>query len=281
MHKNIELLTYSEVEDVEGSIGNFKVKVRKKQTYVDWNKCTGCGACAEVCPAKVPDEFNCGLNTRGAVYIQFAQAVPKKAVVDMDNCLNCGKRIQGTEPKISKKTGKPILAPCEKACPAGAIDRSLKLDPEGKIIELEVGSIIVATGFQVMEKDWFKEFAPKSPNVITALQLERLISSTGPMGGKLLRPSDKEKPKTVTFVSCVGSRDEKFHTYCSRVCCMYMIKQARLLKEKYPDLEINMHFIDVRTPGKGYDEYYTGARKMGINIFKGKVGGLEILPEDR
>jgi heterodisulfide reductase subunit A len=101
------------------------------------------------------------------------------------------------------------------------------------------------------------------------------------MGGKLLRPSDKEKPKTVTFVSCVGSRDEKFHTYCSRVCCMYMIKQARLLKEKYPDLEINMHFIDVRTPGKGYDEYYTGARKMGINIFKGKVGGLEILPGDR
>jgi len=281
MHKNIELLTCSEVEDVEGSIGNLKVKVRKKQTYVDWNKCTGCGACAEVCPAKVPDEFNCGLNTRGAVYIQFAQAVPKKAVVDMDNCLNCGKRIQGTEPKISKKTGKPILAPCEKACPAGAIDRSLKLNPEGEIIELEVGSIIVATGFQVMEKDWFKEFAPKSPNVITALQLERLISSTGPMGGKLLRPSDKEKPKTVTFVSCVGSRDEKFHTYCSRVCCMYMIKQARLLKEKYPDLEINMHFIDVRTPGKGYDEYYTGARKMGINIFKGKVGGLEILPGDR
>ncbi|HCO12133.1 MAG TPA: disulfide reductase, partial [Desulfonauticus sp.] len=112
-------------------------------------------------------------------------------------------------------------------------------------------------------------------------QLERLISSIGPTGGKLLRPSDNEKPHTITFVSCVGSRDEKYHTYCSRVCCMYMIKQARLIKEKYPDININMHFIDVRSPGKGYDEYYVGARKMGINIFKGKVGGLEILPGDR
>ncbi|MDK2922528.1 MAG: heterodisulfide reductase subunit, partial [Desulfonauticus sp.] len=138
-----------------------------------------------------------------------------------------------------------------------------------------------ATGFKVMEKDWFKEFAPKSPNVITALQLERLISATGPTGGKLLRPSDNEKPHTLTFISCVGSRDEKYHTYCSGICCMYMLKQARLLKEKYPDLNINMHFIDVRTPGKDYDEYYVGARKMGINIFKGKVGGLEILPGDR
>ena len=123
--------------------------------------------------------------------------------------------------------------------------------------------------------------APKSPNVITALQLERLISATGPTEGKLLRPSDNEKPHTLTFVSCMGSRDDHFHTYCSRVCCMYMIKQARLLKEKYPDLVINMHFIDVRTAGKDYDEYYTGARKMGINFFKGKVGGLEMLPGEK
>jgi len=280
-HPNIELMTYSEIEAVEGYIGNFKVKVRKKQTYVDWNKCTGCGACAEVCPAKVPDEFNCGLNNRGAVYIHFPQAVPKKAVVDIEHCKNCDGRKYGEEPRISKKTGKPILAPCQKACPADAIDRSIAYDPEGEIVEVEVGSIVVATGYKVMEKDWFKELAPHSANVITALQLERLISATGPTGGKFVRPSDGEKPHTITFVSCVGSRDEKFHTHCSRICCMYMIKQARLLKEKYPDLNINMHFIDVRTPGKEYDEYYTGARRMGINIFRGKVGGLEELAGDR
>ena len=277
-HPNVEVLAYAEVDDVDGYIGNFTVKVRQKQAYVDWNKCTGCGDCAAVCPAKVPDAFNAGLDMRRAAYIMFPQAVPKKAVVDMDHCKNCAGRTIGSEPKLSKKTGKPLLAPCEKACPADAINRSLPLDPKGTIKEIEVGSIVVATGFQVMEKEWFKEMAPKSPNVITALQLERLISATGPTEGKLLRPSDNQKPHTLTFVSCMGSRDEHFHTYCSRVCCMYMIKQARLLKEKYPDLIINMHFIDVRTAGKDYDEYYTGSRKMGINIFKGKVGGLEVLP---
>ncbi len=277
-HPNIELLTYSEVDDVEGYIGNFTVKVRQKQTYIDWKKCTGCGACAEKCPAKTPDAFNSGLSNRHAAYIHFPQAVPKKAVIDMGACINCAGRTIGSEPRISKKTGEPIYAPCEKACPAGAIDRSLALDPNGTIRELKVGSIVVATGFKVMEKENFKEFAPDCENVITALQLERLISATGPTGGKLLVPGTVNKPHTMTFVSCVGSRDERFHTHCSRVCCMYMIKQARLLKEKYPDLSINMHFMDVRAAGKGYDEYYTGARAMGINIFRGKVGGVEKLP---
>ncbi|MGL1930581.1 MAG: CoB--CoM heterodisulfide reductase iron-sulfur subunit A family protein [Desulfotalea sp.] len=280
-HPNIETFAYSEVADVQGYIGNFTVKVRQKQTYVDWAKCTGCGDCATKCPAKTPDEFNTGLDDRRAAYIMFPQAVPKKAVIDMDTCINCIGREIGTEPKISKKTGKPMLAPCEKACPADAIDRTKMLDPEGTITEIEVGTIVVATGLQVMEKESFKEMAPESKNVITGLQLERLISATGPTGGKLLRPSDNEKPKTLTFVSCMGSRDKNHHTYCSRVCCMYMIKQARLLKEKYPDLVINMHFMDIRTAGKDYDEYYTGARDMGINIFRGKVGGLEQLKEDK
>jgi len=280
-HPNIHTMTFSEVDDVEGYIGNFTVKVRRKQAYVDWEKCTGCGDCAAKCPSKTPDLFNAGLSDRRAAYIMFPQAVPKKAVVDIDHCINCGGRVIGSQPKINEKTGKPILAPCERACPAGAIDRSLPLDPLGSLTEIKVGSIVVATGYQVMDKGWFKEMAPNSPNVITALQLERLISATGPTGGKLLRPSDNEKPHTLTFVSCVGSRDANHHTYCSRFCCMYMIKQARLLKEKYPDLTINMHFIDVRSNGKGYDEYYTGAREMGINFFKGKVGGLEILPGDK
>lgn len=269
------------MDDVEGYIGNFLVKVRRKQTYVDWSKCTGCGECASKCPSKVPDEFNGGLSDRRAAYIMFPQAVPKKAVVDMDHCLNCAGRKIGTLPKVNEKTGKPILSPCERACPAGAIDRSLAWDPEGTIQEIKVGSIVVATGYQVMDKVWFKEMAPDSPNVITALQMERIISATGPSEGKLVRPSDHEKPHTITFVSCMGSRDEHFHTYCSRFCCMYMIKQARLIREKYPDIVINMHFIDVRAFGKGYEEYYTGAREMGINFFRGKVGGLEILPGDR
>ncbi|HDQ40901.1 MAG TPA: CoB--CoM heterodisulfide reductase iron-sulfur subunit A family protein [Desulfonatronum sp.] len=281
-HPNVKLMTYSEVEDVDGYIGNFTVKVRRKQTYIDWQKCTGCGACAEACPVRTTNEFNQGMDKRPAAYIHFPQAVPKKAVVDMEHCINCAGRKLGQEPKISKKTGKPMLAPCELACPADAINRSLPLDPQGRIEEIKVGSIVVATGFQVMDKGWFKEMAPEHPNVITALQLERLISATGPTGGNLYMPSTADKkPKTMTFVSCMGSRDEKFHTYCSRVCCMYMIKQARLLKEKYPHMNIYMHFIDVRTAGKDYDEYYVGARKMGVNILKGKVGGLQIIDDHR
>jgi heterodisulfide reductase subunit A len=280
-HPNIETLTYAEVDDVSGYIGNFTAKIRQKQTYVDWSKCTGCGDCATKCPSKTPDEFNTGLSDRKAAYIMFPQAVPKKAVVDMEHCINCVGREIGSLPKINEKTGRPILAPCERACQAEAINRSIAHNPAGAIREIEIGSIIVATGYQVMDKGWFKEMAPDSPNVITALQLERIISATGPTEGKLLRPSDKEKPHTITFVSCMGSRDEHFHTYCSRFCCMYMIKQARLIKEKYPDMVINMHFIDVRSAGKGYDEYYVGARKMGINFFKGKVGGLETLSDDK
>jgi heterodisulfide reductase subunit A len=280
-HPKIKLLTYSEVEDVDGYIGNFNVKVRQKQTYVDWDKCTGCNACAQACPVRTPNEYNSGMDHRSAAYIHFPQAVPKKAVVDMDNCISCAGRKLGRQPKTSKKTGLPILAPCEKSCPAGAIDRSRTLPAEGTIHELQVGVIITATGYQVMEKDKFPEYAPASENVVTALQLERLISATGPTGGKLLRPSDHKKPKTISFVSCVGSRDARHHSYCSRVCCMYMIKQARLIKEKYADIDIYMHMIDVRTPGKDFDEYYTAARNLGINFVKGKAGGIEMLPGDQ
>ncbi len=297
-HPNINLLTYSEVESVEGSVGNFKVKVRKKQTYVDWDKCTGCGACLDVCPpkARVPDEFNEGMSLRGAIYIPFPQAVHKKAVVDMDACIKCGGRdFSGKEPRLSK-SGKPILAPCEKVCPTGAADRTPYRDPNGELVELNVGAIIVATGYKVMDKHHFKEFAPEHPNVITAMQMERLISATGPSEGKLIKPSEipklleakkkgekveVEKPHTITFISCVGSRDNRYHTYCSRVCCMYMLKQAMILKEKYPDLDIYIFFIDVRTPGKDFDEYYMRCRQLGIKIIKGRAGGIQPLPDDR
>ncbi|WP_456327454.1 FAD-dependent oxidoreductase [Archaeoglobus sp.] len=301
-HPNIELITYAEVEAVEGTVGNFKVKVRKKQTWVDWDKCTGCGACTNVCPpkARVPDEFNEGLSKRGAIYIQFPQAVPKKAVIDADACIKCSGRWFGEEPRRTKD-GKPILAPCEKVCPTGACSRDEPRNPEGELIELNVGAIIVATGYKVMDKKHFKEFAPDSPNVITAMQMERLISATGPTEGKLIVPSDipkyeqwkkkvakgeqveldARKPHRIVYVSCVGSRDERYHTYCSRICCMYMLKQAMLLKEKYPDLDIYIFFIDVRTPGKDFDEYYMRCRQMGIKVIKGKVGGVQRLPDER
>ena len=280
-HPNIQVLAYSEVEDVQGYIGNFQVTVRRKQAYVDWDKCTGCGACAEACPVRAPNEYNGNMDHRGAAYIYFPQAVPKKAVIDIQACINCAGRQIGSEPKLSKKTGKPVLAPCEKACTTGAINRSLALPEQGILEKFEVGVIITATGYRVMDKEKFSEYAPDSPNVVTAMQLERLISATGPTGGKLLRPSDQKKPKVLSFISCVGSRDERHHTYCSRVCCMYMIKQARLLKEKYPDVEMYMHVMDVRTPGKDFDEYYTQARSMGIHFVRGKVGGIEQLPQDR
>jgi len=280
-HPNIELLTYSEVDSVEGYVGNYNVKIHKKQSYINWKKCTGCGACAEACPVHTPNKYNADLDNRSAAYIHFPQAVPKKAVIDMDACINCSGRKIGSKTKISKKTGKPILAPCERACPADAIDRSKPMNPNGDILEVKVGAIIVATGFKVMEKENFKNLAPDSPNVLTALQLERLIGATGPTGGQFLRPSDNKKPKTINFLSCIGSRDENHHTYCSRVCCMYMIKQAKLLKEKYADLNIYMHFMDVRTPGKDFDEYYTSAMDMGINIIRGKVGGIDRLPDDK
>jgi len=280
-HPNIELLTYSEVESIDGSIGNFKVLVRKKQTYIDWDKCTGCGACVEVCPGKVDNEFNEDMDKRKAVYIEFPQAVPKKAVVDMEHCLNCAGRTIGTQPKPHPKTGEPILSPCEKACPTGACDRSLPWDPKGQLIEIEVGTIIAATGFKAMDKTPFKEYSPQSPNVLTSLQFERILSATGPTEGELLRPSDNEHPKTVAFISCVGSRDKNYHRYCSKVCCMYMLKEARLIKEKYPDLNVYIFFIDVRTAGKDFEEYYTYCRELGIRVIRGRVGGVDELPGDR
>jgi heterodisulfide reductase subunit A2 len=181
-----------------------------------------------------PDEFNAGLSNRGAAYIHFPRPCPKKRS-SIWSTLHQLRRAQDRRGAQDQRKNRPsrFYAPCERACPAEAINRSDRPRPQGEIVEVKVGSIVVATGYKVMEKGWFKEMAPDFPNVITALQLERLISATGPTGGAFLRPSDQIKPHTVTFVSCMGSRDENFHTHCSRVCCMYMIKQARLLKEKY------------------------------------------------
>jgi heterodisulfide reductase subunit A len=221
------------------------------------------------------------MGTRKAIYIEFPQAVPKKAVLDAFSCINCGKRTIGTKPRLHSKTGQPVLAPCEKVCKTGACDRSVAYNPDGELVELEVGTIVVATGFKVMDKTPFKEYSPHLPNVVTALQVERLLSATGPTEGDLKRPSDGKKPETVAFVSCVGSRDKNHHAYCSKVCCMYMLKQARLIKEKNPHTDVFIFFIDVRSGGKDFEEYYSYCRDLGIRIIRGRVGAVDELAGDR
>ncbi|MEW6573046.1 MAG: CoB--CoM heterodisulfide reductase iron-sulfur subunit A family protein [Bacillota bacterium] len=280
-HPNIEVLTYSEVESVDGSIGNFVVKVRKKQTYVDWNKCKGCGDCVNACPVTVPDEFNECLSSRKAIYIQFALAQPRKAVLDVASCVNCANRTFGTKPVKDFKTGGPVLAHCEKACKTGACDRSVRYNPEGEIMAINVGVIITAAGFKVMDKTPFREYSPQSPNVITSMQVERILSPTGPTEGEFKRPSDGTRPKTVAFISCVGSRDKSYHSYCSKVCCMYMLKEARQIKEKHPDTNVYIFFVDVRAGGMDFEEYYAYCRDLGIKVIRGRVGAVDELAGDR
>ena len=254
----INIYAYSEVEDISGFVGNFSVKIRKKARHVDETKCTGCGLCTEKCPQKnVPNEFNLGFDNRRAIYIPFAQAVPKKATIDPDYC-------------TMLKTGK--CGVCSKLCTAGAIDYKQK----DQIIEEKYGAIIVATGFEPIKVDKYDEFAySQSKDVVTSLELERLMNAAGPTKGTLLRPSDGTHPHTIVFVQCVGSRceDERGKPYCSKVCCMYTAKHAMLIREKYPDTEVYVFYIDVRTPGKNFDEFYRRAvEQYGVHYIKGMVG---------
>ena len=260
----IHIYAYSEVEHVGGFVGNFHVKIRRKARFVKEDVCTGCGACTEKCPQKkVPNEFNLGLDTRRAIYIPFAQAVPKVATIDPDSC-------------NMLKNGK--CGVCSKVCTAGAIDYKQK----DEIVEREYGAIVAATGFQPIDLSKFDEFAySKSPDVVSSLEFERLMNAAGPTGGTLLRPSDGAHPKTIVFVQCVGSRCEdaqKGKSYCSKICCMYTAKHAMLCREKYPDTDVYVFYIDVRTPGKNFDEFYRRAvEEYGVHYIKGMVG--KVVPE--
>ena len=264
-NENIHILSYSEVEAVKGFVGNFTVTIRRKARFVDETKCTGCGLCTEKCPQKkVPNEFNLGLDTRRAIYIPFAQAVPKVAAIDPNYC-------------TMLKTGK--CGVCSKVCTAGAIDYQQK----DELIEREYGAIVAATGFEPISMDKFGEFAyQQSPDVVTSLEFERLMNAAGPTGGTLLRPSDGTHPHTLVFVQCVGSRcdgGEKGKPYCSKICCMYTAKHAMLTREKYPDTEVYVFYIDVRTPGKNFDEFYRRAvEDYGVHYIKGMVG--KVVPEN-
>jgi heterodisulfide reductase subunit A len=255
-HTNIELITYADIEDITGHAGNFHVKVKKNPRYVK-NNCMLCGMCAEKCPVEVLDEFNMGLKKRKAAYIPFAQAVPNYYVIDPEACLHITK-------------GGCML--CAKNCPNDAIDFDQKED----MVEFDVGAIILATGFQLYDATQKKEYGyGRFKNVITNLDFERLVSADGPTQGKVVKPSDGNVPEKIAFIQCVGSRDEQEGAvYCSRICCMATVKQATMLKEKYPQAEIYVYYTDMRTPGKGFEEFYQRGREQGITFIRGKPGEI-------
>jgi heterodisulfide reductase subunit A len=259
-HEKITLHTYSEIEKIEGFVGNFTVQIKNKARSIITEKCTGCGDCIHVCPVKkIPSEFECGMAMRSAIYIPFAQAVPLIPTIDRENCL-------------FYKTGKCKI--CAKACKPGAINFS----QEDEIIEIKCGIIVTATGYQPISLDAFCEyFYHESPNVITSLEFERMVNAAGPTEGKILCPSDKRIPKRITFIQCVGSRDtsRRGKPYCSKICCMYTAKQAILIKEKHPEIDVQVFYIDVRSGGKNYDEFYRRAvEAYGVKYIKGQVSKI-------
>lgn len=247
-HENITLLTSSELLSVEGRAGRFTVKIRKNPIYVDRDKCTGCGQCASICPVNAVDEYNEGLYYRSSIYIRYPQAVPKVFSIDREKCIGCGI--------------------CENVCVAGAIDYNQK--PEE--IELEVGSIILAPGGKLAEPEKRGEYGyGVFPNVVTGIQFERLLSATGPFEGHVLRADGKE-PKKIAFIQCVCSRDEKTNPWCSSVCCTYATKHAIIAKEHMPEVETHVFAMDVRTFGKGFEEYARRAKEeYGVIYHKARV----------
>jgi heterodisulfide reductase subunit A len=251
-HPNIELMTNSEVTDVKGYIGNFRVKVTRKPRYVT-KDCSACGDCVKVCPIVVPNEFDVGLATRHGIYTPFAQAVPSTYIIDMNVCLN--------------KEGVVVCDKCIKACERQAITFEMK--PETQ--ELEVGTIVVATGADVFDASAILDYGyGKYPNVITSLEFERLINAGGPSHGHLIRPSDKQIPKRVAFVQCVGSRSDKSgRPYCSNVCCMNTIKDSLLIKEHWPETDITVFYVDIRAYGKGFEDLYKRTKKQGVKFIRG------------
>jgi heterodisulfide reductase subunit A len=259
-HPNIELLTYSEVDEVSGYIGKFQVRVRKKARYVNAELCTGCGLCSEKCPQKkIPSEFDQGLGQRSAIYIPFPQAIPRVPVIDVENCtyfLRHKCRV------------------CEKLCPAGAID----FEQEDELAELEVGVIVVATGFAQFDSAQLPQYNYfLSPDIIDGLQFERMSSSTGPTEGEILT-SKGVPPERVAIIHCVGARDEHSNVYCSRVCCMYALKHAHLVRDK-TDAEVYEFYMDIRAAGKGYEEFYERVQQEDVYFVRGRGAEVTLLED--
>jgi heterodisulfide reductase subunit A len=256
-HPNIELLTYSEVEDISGYVGNFKATIRKRARYVDENECTTCGDCAAVCPVVVPDEFQMGLGSRKAVYISFPQAVPSAYLVAADECLGqnpiaCGRCIEA----------------CEKQC--------ISFDQQDSYLELNVGAIVVASGMESYDPTALNEYGYRQfSNVVTSMEFERLISTGGPLEGHLGRPSDLKMPRQIAFVQCVGSRTrdaDRGYPYCSNICCMNTIKATQYLKDNYAEIDITVFYMDLRAFGKGFEELLMRSKQSGVRYIRGLPG---------
>jgi heterodisulfide reductase subunit A len=250
-HANIHLLTYCEVQTIQENGDGFSAFITQKPRYVDEDLCTGCRQCEYECPITVPSTFDRGLGAYRAIRVPFSTAVPQKAVLDIDHCLLCGK--------------------CEKVCPVGAVD----FTQQPQTIKIEATSILLATGFELTPYDAKKEYgAGQLRNVIDPLMMERFLAPTGPYG-RVLRPGDGKEPMTIAYVQCAGSRDDTLGVeYCSRVCCMYAIKQAMLINGALPLSDVTIYYMDIRTFGKGFEQFYQIAKAMGVEFVRGKVATI-------
>lgn len=268
-NQNIKLLTYSEVTSIDGPPGNYRVKILKKARYVNLATCIGCGTCAEKCPVRVHSEFDAGTTLRKAVYIPFPQAVPNKYLIDSEHCTYLTTRKCGV---------------CAKVCP---VPDCINYDEKDEELDITVGNIIISTGFKPFDAVRDDRFGyGLFPNVVTSLEFERVVNASGPTSGNIfLRTQDKKgnwifqpegiKPESVAIIHCIGSRDEKYNKYCSKVCCMYSLKLAHLVVEKLPDAKVYEFFIDIRAFGKGYEEFYKRIKHEGVRLIRGRTAKVE------
>jgi heterodisulfide reductase subunit A len=259
-HPRIELMTLSEIKSIKGYVGNFEASVRKRARYVNENECTACGDCAQACPVLKPDEFEIGLSSRKAIFIPFPQAVPSAYVLNPLDCL-------GQDPLICGK--------CKEACEKGCID----YDAQDEEVTLKAGTIVVATGMEPYDPTPLDEYGyTRFANMVTTIEFERLINAGGPTKGEVVRLSNLKVPKSVAFIQCVGSRspgNEKANPYCSNICCMNTVKDTRMLKEHYPDMEVKVFYIDIRAFGKGFEDLFQRSKGKGVKYIRGLPGDVQ------